>query len=201
MLLPGDMKLTGPSVDRDALSRYMQFVIRRAHAIGCHTLVFGSGAARRAPDGFDPRQAETQIVEFLKSVAPLANQFQVTLVVEPLNRDECNVINRVSHAMRVIERVAHPNVRLLFDSYHAWVEDDSLDALEDVMPYLRHVHLADEQGRVPPGESGECDYRPLFTVLKRHGYRGLLSVESPGFDIVKAGDRVLDFLNEQMRDA
>ena len=45
------------------------------------------------------------------------------------------------------------------------------------MPFIKHVHLADEQGRVAPGVSGNSDYRPFFRVLKNGGYDGNISIE------------------------
>ena len=73
-------------------------------------------------------------------------------------------------------------------------------ALVDAMPWIRHVHLADTQPRVAPGESGKNDYRPLFRVLKEGGYNGVMSIEPMPFtarDIAEVGTRVLDFLKKQ----
>jgi sugar phosphate isomerase/epimerase len=64
------------------------------------------------------------------------------------------------------------------------------------------VHVADLQGRVPPGESGKSDYRPLFRILKNAGYEGGISVESPGWiNYTAAGSRVIAFLKRQWQEA
>ena len=54
--LPAELKVTGPAVDPAALDRYVTTACRRAETAGVRVIVFGSGAARRVPDGFDPRR-------------------------------------------------------------------------------------------------------------------------------------------------
>ena len=58
--LPGTMKCVGPEVDQEALARYAQTAFRRAQAAGIEVLVFGSGGARKIPDGFPREQAKRQ---------------------------------------------------------------------------------------------------------------------------------------------
>ena len=134
--------------------------------------------------------------------APIAQANGVTLVAEHLNRGECNVINSLAEAMAYVREVSHPNFQCLVDSYHFWLENENLDDLRAAMPQVRHVHLADKEGRVPPGEGGKSDYRPFFAELKRGGYDGPMSVESPEFkDVAGAGPRVLAFVKKQWAEA
>src|SRR5256885_16280361 len=46
MLVPADLKITGPSADMEKLQLYISRVIQRAGKTGTRTLVFGSGGAR-----------------------------------------------------------------------------------------------------------------------------------------------------------
>jgi sugar phosphate isomerase/epimerase len=197
-LVPGAMKITGPDVQRDALRRYMTTIFRRAAATGTRMLVFGSGGARNIPDGFDRADARDQIIDFLQMCAPLAEQNDVTLVIEPLNKKECNVINSVAEAMEYVRAVEQPYIRCLVDSYHMWLEDEPLTNVRAAVKWIKHVHVADKLGRVPPGESGQADYRPLFAVLKAGNYSGLISIEASKFsDIAGIGPRTLAFLRQQ----
>jgi sugar phosphate isomerase/epimerase len=127
----------------------------------------------------------------------------VTIVVEPLNRRECNIINSVADAMDVVGSVAHPGLACLLDSYHSWVEDEPLDRIAGAVRWIKHVHVADKDGRVPPGESGTSDYRPLLRILKEGGYDGMISVEGnfPEADIRRNGAKVLEFLKRQWQEA
>jgi sugar phosphate isomerase/epimerase len=180
-LVPGSLKITGPDVDPAALERYVATITRRAAKLRIDTLVLGSGAARNVPDGFDRAAARRQTIEFARRAADDARQYGMTLVIEPLNRGECNLINTVAEAMDIVTGVDRSNCRCLVDSYHFWLENDSLADLQSAMPSIGHVHLADKVGRTAPGISGQSDYRPLFAVLKHAGYDGRVSVEALGF--------------------
>ncbi|CAN5606639.1 hypothetical protein BH10PLA1_BH10PLA1_00490 [soil metagenome] len=177
-LLPGDLKITGPVVDLAKVKAYLTHAFARGGETGLKTMVFGSGGARTYPDGFDPAIAKKQILEFLTMAAPLAKQYGVTIVAEPLNRKESNILNSVGEAMEYVTAINHPNFKCLVDSYHFWLEDEPLSNLAAAMPSIKHVHLADKVGRTAPGESGQSDYKPFFKVLKQGGYSGRISVEA-----------------------
>jgi sugar phosphate isomerase/epimerase len=202
LLVPASLKITGPAVDAEALRHYMQRVLHRAKQVGMQVLVFGSGGARQIPEGFDRQQARRQILDFLRTSAPIAAQYGVTIVAEPLNRSECNILNSVAEAMEYVREVNHPNFQCLVDSYHFWLEEEPLEHLRQAMASIKHVHVADKDGRVAPGESGTADYRPFFAVLKQGGYNGRISVEASGFNVASdAGPRVLAYLKKQWNEA
>jgi sugar phosphate isomerase/epimerase len=201
-LVPGDMKIVGTEIESGRLLDYMTTVMSRAGQLGIKTLVFGSAGARGVPEGFDRNEARRQIMDFLQMVAPLAAENDVTLVIEPLNRKECNIITTVGEAMGYVKEINHPNVRCLVDSFHFWHDGDSLSDLAAAMPWISHVHVADVQGRVAPGESGKQDYRQFFSVIKKAGYQGAVCVECLGMKDFKADSaRTLAFLKRQWEQA
>jgi len=197
-MVPATHKITGPDVDMGKLKTYMTNTCTRAAKVGMTTLVFGSAGARNYPQGFDRAKARQQIVEFLKMAAPIAQQNGVMLVCEPLNTKESNIITSVAEGMEYVNEVNHPNFRCLVDSYHFWLENEPLSNLEKAMPSIKHVHLADRDGRVAPGRSGTSDYKPFFKVLKKGGYNGLISVEA-GDTGKTHGDegKILAFLKQE----
>jgi sugar phosphate isomerase/epimerase len=126
----------------------------------------------------------------------------VTLVLEHLNLKECNIVNTLEEELHIVKTVNHPNFRALLDTYHLWEDGMALTSITPLLPYLKHVHLADKVGRVAPGESKTSDYRPVFALLKKGGYDSMLSVEASGFnDIAGTGPRVLEFLKKQWNEA
>jgi len=201
-MVPGDLKIVGPEVDFETLRKYVAKVVERAQRIGIKTLVFGSGAARNVPDGFDRQRAIGQIVTFCSMTAELCGRAGLMLVAEPLNRGECNIINTVSEAITFVKLVNHRSFQCLVDSYHFWIENEPLESLEKAMPSIRHVHVADKDRRVAPGESGTADYRPFFAVLKRANYQGAVCVEAVNFNEFETmGRRVIAFLHRQWDEA
>jgi len=202
MLVPGSLKITGPDALMDKLRPYIQRVVGRAAKVGMKTLVFGSAPARNVPEGFDRKQAKRQILEFVRMATNVCMSHGITLVCEPINSRDGNIITTVREAMEYVWEIDHPNFQCLVDSYHFCVDDEPLENLREAMPWIRHVHLADVENRVPPGISGKDDYRPFFAVLKEGGYDAPLSVET--FDyapLLDEAPRVAEFLRKQWAEA
>ncbi len=187
--VPGDLKITGPRADLAALKKYVTTVFQRAKEARVEVIVFGSGGARNVPDGFDREKARDQIAAFCRMFAPIAGKHGVTVVAEPLNKAECNILTTVAEAAELVRKVNHPSFRLLVDGYH-WAKDG--DSVEDVVSngsLLRHVHVATTQKRLAPAAE-ECDLAPFFNALGKAGYNGRISIEggipNPGHDLPKA---------------
>ncbi len=197
IMVPGSIKITGPDADVDKLAEYFIVLAGRAQQTGIRTIVFGSGGARNVPEGFSREKARDQIVDFGKTIAPIAERHGVTIVIEPLNSKECNIINSVQEAMEYVQAIDHPAMECLVDSYHFWLEKEPLENLAIAMPSIKHVHLADVDGRVAPGESGKSDYRPFFHVLKNGNYEGPIAIECKPFDISVRGKAILEYIKTQ----
>ena len=193
--VPGHLKITGPEVDLDALRAYVTVAFERAERAGISTIVFGSGGARRIPEGFDRDVAWSQLVTFGQLIGPLAEDHGVTVVVEPLNEtlEACNVLTSVGECGRYVEDVDHPHVRLLVDSYHWSLDDDSRDAIVQYGGLLQHVHIATTESRVPPGFE-PCDFSAFFDALKDADYDGPISIEARWEDMPAQASEAFDAL-------
>lgn len=120
------------------------------------------------------------IVDVLESVAPRAEEADVTVVVEPLN-------TRIDHpgyflsssdeAFDVVETVGSSHVKVLFDVYHQQItEGDVTRRLTENLEHVGHVHIADNPGRDAPG-TGELNYENVLTALDTAGYEGYVGCE------------------------
>ena len=175
--VPGDLKITGPAADLTALEQYVTTAFVRAQVAGIDTIVFGSGGARRIPDGVDRQSAHQQIVAFCRMAAPIALAHGVTIVLEPLNLAECNVLTTVGESAQLVREVDHPAFRLLVDAYHLLKDDDSVESIAANGDILAHVHIATVPSRLSPAAEG-CDFRPCFDALARARYAGRISIEA-----------------------
>ncbi|MFB3891885.1 MAG: sugar phosphate isomerase/epimerase family protein [Phycisphaerae bacterium] len=177
LLIPGDMKTTGPCVDIAALDAYMATVLRRAALAGVRMVGFGCGGSRRVPEGFDRAKAQSQIAGHLRRWGPLATACNLTIAVEPLNKAECNIINTVAEAAEMARSASYSCVKALVDTYHAAKDGDPPDSIRRSGGMICHAHCAEGDGRGPLGTKGE-DHRPYFKALKEIGYDGRISIEA-----------------------
>ncbi len=200
VFLPGNLRCVGDAVQREALSAYVATAMKRAEECGVKIIVFGSGGARRIPPGFSPDRAREQLTTFLRMAASAAAPHGVTVVLEPLNRGETNLINLVCEAVEMVESLAHPNLELLVDIYHMHREGEAADEILKAGPHIRHCHIAEFGTRVAPVTMKD-DFRPYFKALKQVGYRGRLSIESSWTDLATQLPLALDVLKRQIAEA
>lgn len=184
--LPGDLKSTGPEVDCDALDAYVATAFARAERVGITKIVFGSGGSRQVPDGFDKAEAFEQLVAHLKRWGPIAAKHNVTIVIEPLQTAECNIINSATEGADLARRADHPNVRLLADFYHMLCDGEGPESLRAAGELLQHVHVAEKEKRTAPGMEGD-DFRPFLAALKAIGYDDTISLECGFGDDLQTG--------------
>ncbi|MEO6004320.1 MAG: sugar phosphate isomerase/epimerase family protein [Opitutus sp.] len=200
VLLPAALKCVGPDVDDARLERYGRTVFRRARELGLTLIVFGSAGARMIPEGFPSAKAFEQYVDLLRRFGPLAAERGVTLVVEPLNRGECNLVNTVVEGAEAVRRANHPAVKLLVDIFHMLRNGESPDDIVKVGPLIRHAHVAENNDRAAPGTHGD-DFRPFFRALRRAGYNDRLALEPTWTDLPRQLGPALVALRQQLAEA
>jgi len=194
ILLPGDMRVSGPNVDLYRIARYLHTSFERVGELGGEVVVFGGGVARRVPDGFSVEEAEVQLAEFLNVAAEAAKRYDLKIAIEPLNHKECNIINSVAEAVDLAGMVGRPEVRVLADLYHMDEEEEPLSHVADAGLWIAHTHTADT-GRYRPG-SGSYDHLGFFRALLEAGYEGRMSIECRWNDFASESPLALDFLRE-----
>jgi sugar phosphate isomerase/epimerase len=200
VLLPPALKVVGPAVDQVRLDRYARTVFRRAKEIGMSIIVFGSAGARMIPEGFSAVKAFEQYVDALKQFGPLAREQGVLLLVEPLNRGECNLVNTILEGAEAVQRANVPAVKLLVDFFHMLRNDESPDDIVKVGPLIRHAHLAEKKDRAAPGVNGE-DFRPFLRALRRTGYNERLALEPFWTDLPRQLEAALAETRRQLADS
>ncbi|MFC0183451.1 sugar phosphate isomerase/epimerase family protein [Pseudarcicella hirudinis] len=97
--------------------------------------------------------------------------------MEYLNRFESYLITSAEELVRFVEEVNHPNCRLMFDTFHANIEEKDLgNALRLCSKDLIHVQIS-ENDRSTPGK-GNINWESVFDALEEINYDGWLSIEA-----------------------
>lgn len=179
VLFPAALPLTGPQADLAAAADYLDRGLEKAALFGTKKLVFGSGAARRVPEGFPREAAWEQLLTLCREViAPRMERRGMVCCIEPLQKGECNILNTCAEAFPLVRAVGSPGVRLLVDLYHFDLEGEPRPSLEHYRGYLCHAHIASaKNGRLPPLPGDGEDYREFFRHLAAAGYQGEVSLE------------------------
>jgi len=194
LFLPATLKVTGPQIDPAQQTTYVTRAFTRLARLGTEIVVFGSGGARRVPEGFDKAEAFEQLVDFGKRVAPLARANGITIAVEPLRREETNIVNSAAEGLQLVEAVGDPNFQLMIDFYHLASEQEDPSIVVRARSHLRHLHMANPRGRVFPLEWNEYDYAPFFAKLREIGYDKRISVEASTKDFPTEAPRAIALL-------
>jgi sugar phosphate isomerase/epimerase len=180
--IPGSLKITGNNVKITELEAYVSRAISRASIVGIDMIVFGSGGARRVPEGFSHETAWNQLLDFGRMVGQIAQKYDVVVVVEPLNHKECNILTSVGEAGKYVEAVDHTYIRLLVDAYHWAVDNDSYDDIVNYGHLIHHTHIATPLSRRPPGLE-QHNFTSFFEALSAIKYDGRISIEARWEDV------------------
>ena len=101
------------------------------------------------------------------------------LSLEPLNRFETYFLNTMEQARAYVDRVAHPAFKIMYDTFHANVEERRPEAAIRLIGQDIGVFHVSENDRGIPGR-GHIDFGAMFTVLKEIRYDGWLTLEAFG---------------------
>lgn len=199
--LPGALKSTGPTAQPAAILAYAETAFRRAHDIGMDIIVFGSGGSRQIPDGFSREAAFKQFASLLKDLGPIAEGLGVTVVVEPLNKGECNFINSLAEGAAAVQAADHPSVALLADFFHMLRDGEDPGEVAKYGHLIRHMHLAEKAERSEPGAKGD-DFRPFLKAARQAGIDARLSVECKWTGPLEAqAPKTLAYIRSQLKDS
>ncbi|MFI7575797.1 sugar phosphate isomerase/epimerase family protein [Micromonospora sp. NPDC049497] len=170
-----------PERSRDAVRnlRSQLSVIAEVGGIGAMTPAAWGMFSRRLPP-FDPPRSPAGdrqvLVDALGELGEHARAEGVTLFLEPLNRYEDHMVNRLDDAVTLCAAVGLPSVRVVADTFHMNIEeDDAPAALRAAAPYLGHVQVSDSN-RYQPG-AGHLDWPLLLRTLLDIRYTGWLALE------------------------
>ena len=166
-----------PIVRQKALDK-LKWVVDRSNDMGSH-LICGPMHSAFAYFRKRPPTAEEfkWSAEVLHKAGEYAAKSNTIFAVEALNRFECYLCNTVSQLSMLIQMTDHPNIKPMFDTHHANIEEKkNTEAIAALAGNLAHVHIS-ENDRGTPGD-GHINWDEIFSALARVNYNGWLTIES-----------------------
>jgi hydroxypyruvate isomerase len=140
-------------------------------------LVIGSG--NRLPRVPDSAQNQA-IIDGLKRLAPIADEFGITLVLEILNSRYDHpgyYLDDTELMINLLRAVNHPRVKGLYDIYHAGImRGNIIEDIRSSIAWIGHFHVAGIPGRNEP-KDGEQNYPAICRAIDKTGYQGFIGLE------------------------
>lgn len=113
----------------------------------------------------------------VRELADTAADYDITLGMEVLNRFEGYLLNTAEEAVDFVTRVDRPNVKVMLDTFHMNIEEDSMgDAIRLTGDLLGHLHLG-EANRRPPHGKGRIPWEEIGEALHDIHYTGDVVME------------------------
>jgi D-psicose/D-tagatose/L-ribulose 3-epimerase len=117
--------------------------------------------------------------DVLRQAAEMAQKAGIKLAIEYLNRFECYFLTTAADARALVKRVNHPNFRMMYDTFHANIEEKNIsEAIAGCADSFIHVHIS-ENDRGTPG-TGHVHWDETFKALRKAKYDNWLVIESFG---------------------
>ena len=176
---------------RERTTAVMQRLVELCAALGGRYLVHGSPKQRSVPAGCSPERAWERARDALAGAARRAEECGVVYCIEPLSRNETDLINTIAEGVRLVEAVGSKAFKTMIDcSAAGQAEAEPVHALMArwiSTGHIGHIQVNDPNRR-GPGQ-GEMRFEPILRTLadfERRGlYTGVVAVEP--FDYVPDG--------------
>ena len=174
VLFPGNIKLLGDTPEAD-IRDYLTKALGRVCEIGGQLVVFGSGNARRVPDGMPYAEGFRKLVERTRLIGDIAASYGLTVAIEPLRFKETNIIHTLSEGAALSAMADRPNVKLLADTIHFWDNGEPISQIRVIRDFA-HIHISSRDRYAPIPEEIPL-YREFVDALRYGGYDARLSIE------------------------
>ena len=165
---------------RAAAVDYLDRVLECGQMFGCEVLCGPIHSAIGVFSGNGPTEDEFKAgVDTLRKAADKAQARGIKMAVEYLNRFEIYFLTTAVQAVRFVREVNHPYLKMMYDSFHAHIEEKSQAvAIHSCAAETIHVHVS-ENDRGVPG-TGQIDWDGYWRALKETGYSGYVTIEAFG---------------------
>ncbi|MEO6150058.1 MAG: TIM barrel protein [Mucilaginibacter sp.] len=163
--------------NHDELIESYTKVIPLAAAAGYTQIICFSGNRR----GLDDKQGIVNCAIGLKKLIPIAEKYNITLVMELLNSKVNHYDYQCDHTtwgVALCDAIGSDRFKLLYDIYHMQImEGDVIATIKKYHKYISHYHTGGVPGRNEIDESQELYYPAIVKAILETGYTGYIAQE------------------------
>ena len=133
----------------------------------------------------------SSLVNPLRELAEYASDYDINLVIEPLNRYSTPICTNSEDAKYIVNQVDHENLGIMLDTFHMNIEEDSIyETIVSTGSLLKHIHVSDNNRKMPG--FAHIDFKQIVQALKKINYSKFITfeptIENTDYEIdLKAG--------------
>lgn len=206
LFVPPPQGLHFTSPDDHLRQRSMDYLVKLIDFcgdLGGEIMVFGSPVQRSTSQGISVQEASKYFADGLANVANHAKERDVIILVEPLPKKDTNVVNTFEEAMKIVNKINHPNISSMFDFHNTFDETETLsDLIRKYYKHIHHVHVQNKDGTLIMSDKITQELIQIFELLKELNFKKWISVEvfdfSPGGKFI-AEESMKTFLEIERR--
>jgi D-psicose/D-tagatose/L-ribulose 3-epimerase len=174
-----DRDLRGNARQQQIGLNYLKKLIDQMVELDCPSLIgpvySATGRADAVPAGEYKKQWKT-VVKHLKTLCDYAEKHGKQICLEPLNRFETDFINTCDQALKMVQDVGSPALKIQLDTFHMNIEEkNQAEAVRKAGRHLAHLHACGCD-RGTPGND-HIDWQGIAQALRDIGYQGDIVIE------------------------
>lgn len=178
MLFPEDIALTGPDYNPAVTTAMLDESLARLSQLGAKKAIFAQVRAWRIPSAGRERAISELAETIRRSILPVCRRYGLQLLLEPIRRSVCDLINTPDEAYELADLVGETGCGVMLDLYH--LRENGIEAQSLDLPRMKdvtHIHIAGRERQLPPAGGAE-ELLPLLAALFHGGCRGDLCLET-----------------------
>jgi D-psicose/D-tagatose/L-ribulose 3-epimerase len=176
----GSSPISPDRKERQAAADYLKWTVDCSAAMDSHSVAGPLAQTLGQFSGKPPTETEwKRCRDVHRIVGDYARDHDVTMAIEAVNRFETYFANTMDDLGRYLAMVDHPNIKAMYDTFHANIEEkDPVAAYTRNVKDVAYIHIS-ENDRGVPGR-GHVPWKETFAAIRKSGYDGWLTIESFG---------------------
>ena len=169
---------------------YLNELIDFCGDLGGKAMIFGSPKQRNTV-GISIKEATRHLADGLAAVAKHAQDRNVQVLIEPLDKTQTDVVNTTAEAMEIVDKIDHPAIQTMFDFHNTVDETETFEEIiTNNFEFIQHVHVQEMDGQYLGTGDAATRYVKAFQTLKDLGYNKWVSLEV--FDFTPGGKKIAE---------